>query len=98
MSLLLRNRNEMLPGHFRQVFSRCFASAIMLLGMIGKCFVRALRFIAPMPRTGEGPCQSIGLRAVTIHAAPSMITDRSPARPSKAARTAIEAWFRISSG
>ena len=44
------------------------------------------------------PCQLAGLRAVTIHAAPLIITDRSPGQPAKAARTAAEARARISSG
>ena len=35
---------------------------------------------------------------VTIHVAPSIITDRSPGRPAKAARTAAEARARMSSG
>jgi hypothetical protein len=38
------------------------------------------------------------LRAVTIHVALSIITDRSPGRPAKAARTAAEARARMSSG
>jgi hypothetical protein len=41
--------------------------------------------------------QLAGLRAVTIHAAPSIITDRSPGQPVKTARTAAEARARISS-
>ena len=44
------------------------------------------------------PGQLAGLRAVTIHAAASIITDRSPARPAKAARTAPKARARMSSG
>lgn len=44
------------------------------------------------------PDQLAGLRAVTIHAAPSIITDRSPGQPAKAARTAAEARARMSSG
>ncbi|TWC05417.1 hypothetical protein FBZ93_103434 [Bradyrhizobium macuxiense] len=42
--------------------------------------------------------QLAGLRAVTIHVAPSIITDRSPGRSAKAARTAAEARSRMSSG
>src|SRR6185312_2603733 len=42
--------------------------------------------------------QLAGLRAVTIHVALSIITDRSPGRPAKAARTAAEARARMSSG
>jgi len=44
------------------------------------------------------PCQRAGLRAMTIHAAPSIITDRSPGRPAKATRTAADARARMSSG
>jgi hypothetical protein len=44
------------------------------------------------------PCQLAGLRAVTIQAAPSIITDRSPGRSAKKARTAAEARARMSSG
>jgi len=44
------------------------------------------------------PCQLAGLRAVTIHVAQSSITDRSPGRPTKAARTAAEARARMSPG
>ena len=44
------------------------------------------------------PCQLAGLRAVTIHVALSIITDRSPVRPAKAARTAAQARARMSSG
>jgi len=40
----------------------------------------------------------IGLRAMTIHAAPSIITERSPGRPAKTARTAAEARARMSWG
>ena len=43
-------------------------------------------------------CQLAGLRAMTIHAAPLIITDRSPGRLAKAARTAAEARARMSSG
>jgi hypothetical protein len=42
--------------------------------------------------------QLAGLRAMTIHAAPSIITDRSPGRSAKTARTAAEARARMSSG
>jgi hypothetical protein len=35
--------------------------------------------------------QLAGLRAMTIHAAPSIITDRSPGRPAKTARTSAAA-------
>ena len=44
------------------------------------------------------PCQLAGLRAVTIHTAPLIITERSPGRLAKAARTAAEARARMSSG
>jgi len=40
----------------------------------------------------------IGLRAMTIHAAPSIITERSPGRLAKTARTATVARARMSSG
>lgn len=42
--------------------------------------------------------QSPGLRAVTIQAAPSIMTERSPGRVAKAARTASTARCRMSSG
>ena len=48
--------------------------------------------------TPVNPCQLAGLRAVTIHAAPSIITDRAPGRFAKAARTAVKARARMSSG
>ncbi len=44
------------------------------------------------------PCQLAGLRAVTIHVAPLIITERSPGQPAKAARTATEARSRMPSG
>ncbi len=60
----------------------------------GFAIYRAARpFASPV-----NPCQLVGLRAVTIHAAPSIITDRSPGQPAKAARTAAEARARMSSG
>jgi hypothetical protein len=43
-------------------------------------------------------CQVAGLRAVTIYVALLIITDRSPGRPGKAARTAAAARARMSSG
>jgi transposase len=56
----------------------------------------------PLHRAGASPpvnpFQLAGLRAMTIHVAPSIITDRSPGQPAKAARTAAEARARMSSG
>lgn len=68
---------------------------------------RALAFGASLANTppsterGRLPLlipQLAGLRAVTIHVALSIITDRSPGRLAKAARTAAEARARMSSG
>src|SRR5438105_15634204 len=55
----------------------------------------------PSTERGVSPAnryQLAGLRAVTIHVALSIITDRSPGRPAKAARTAAEARARMSLG
>src|SRR5690349_12257982 len=61
--------------------------------------VKALTSNHTLPLAARSnPCQLAGLRAVTIHAAPSIITDRSPGRSAKAARTAAEARARMSSG
>ncbi len=49
-------------------------------------------------RLPVNPCQLAGLRAMTIHAAPLIITIRSPGRLAKAARAAAEARARMSSG
>jgi hypothetical protein len=66
-------------------------------------YVMHVHALRPSVSTERGvspvnPCQLAGLRAMIIHAAPSIITDRSPGRPAKTARTAAEARARISSG
>ena len=86
-------------GHPRRHILHCSASAVRAPpDGISICPAQGASFHRAAGVSRVNPCQLAGLRAVTIHAAPSIITERSPGRPAKTVRTATAARARISSG